>query len=75
MPTELLHVTPTDKLDDPIFAQLQLGIDDKLLAGVKPGKVNHAPRGIRWASSRDNHLSLSRKACDKLSGPEPLLKI
>ena len=39
---ELLHVIRTDKLDNPIFAQLKVDIDKKLVAGVNDTKINHA---------------------------------
>jgi hypothetical protein len=58
----LLHFTPTNKLDDPIFAQLQVDIDDKLKAGFKARKINPADLA---ESARLAVGSLSKKAFDK----------
>ena len=72
---ELLHITPTDKLDNPIFAQLQVDIDKKLIAGVRAREINHTNlvESARLAVGMTTFLST--KAFNKFSTPRPLLKI
>jgi len=53
---ELLHVTRIDELDDPVFAQLQVDIDEKLTAGVNGRKINHAD--LADSGCRRDHLPL-----------------
>jgi len=71
--SELLHVTATDKLDDPIFAGLQDQIDKRLIAGVKRIAGADFAESARLAVGMTT--SLSKTAFNKFSTPGPLLKI
>jgi hypothetical protein len=71
----LLHVTPTDKLDDPIFGKLQNDIDARLVAGVQAGKVKDADFAQSARLAVGTITSLHRNVFNKFSTPGPLLKI
>ncbi|KAK0198279.1 hypothetical protein F5146DRAFT_1100033 [Armillaria mellea] len=72
---KLLHVTPTDKLDDPIFAKLQEDIDERFKAGVKAGKIRHADSAESARLAVGMTTSLSKTVFNEFSTPGPLLKI
>ncbi|KAK0451987.1 uncharacterized protein EV420DRAFT_1702100 [Desarmillaria tabescens] len=72
---ELLHVTPTDKLDDPVFAKLQKDIDERLIAGVKAGKIQDADSAESARLAVGMTTSLFKTIFNKFSTPGPLLKI
>jgi len=72
---ELLHVTRIDELDDPVFAQLQVDIDEKLTAGVNHKKINHADFADPARLAVGMTTSRSKMVFKKFSTPGLFLKI
>ncbi|TFK63544.1 FAD/NAD(P)-binding domain-containing protein [Pluteus cervinus] len=70
---DLLHVTPANEIDDPIFDGLQDIIDDRLLKGVP--QILGADSAIPAPLAVGMTTSMSKLSFNKFSTPGPLLKL